>query len=128
MRFEKGDMRGMDHRDFCVRLTDSYVLQWFLQISGVEGGKAFAKSSSERFAHIIDFDDVCFDSICLKAPIHYPVDWVLLRDATGTLMKATVLIRRSGLRHRMPQKPLSFLSELRRRLEHEPGMREGLKR
>jgi hypothetical protein len=27
------------------------------------------------------------------ANIHYPVDWVLLRDATQTLMKAVSLIR-----------------------------------
>lgn len=146
-------LKGMDHRDFCVRLADSYVLQWFLQIGRVEGVKAFAKSSSDRFAHIIDeaglravnarliallagtgtpsnssedfpgpidlglkkdiyFDDIYFDSTCLKAPIHYPVDWVLLRDATRTLMKATVLIRRAGLRHRMPQEPLAFLSDI----------------
>jgi len=29
------------------------------------------------------------DSTCLKAAIHFPTDWVLLRDAAGTLMKAT---------------------------------------
>ena len=27
-------------------------------------------------------------------------------------MKATVLIRRAGLRHRMPQEPLGFLSDM----------------
>lgn len=37
---------------------------------------------------------------------------MLLRDATRTLMKATVLVRRAGLLHRMPQEPLSFLSEI----------------
>jgi hypothetical protein len=41
----------------------------------------------------INFQNIYFDSTCLKAPIHYPVDWVLLRNATRTLMKATVLIR-----------------------------------
>jgi len=35
----------------------------------------------------ISFDDIYFDRTCLKAPIHFPVDWVLLRDATRTLMK-----------------------------------------
>lgn len=139
-------IKGLDHRDFCVRLADSPLLQWFLQIGRVEGVKAFAKSTSDRFAHIIgenglraintrltallagtdspsgpidlglkkdiDFDDIYFDSTCLKAPIHFPVDWVLLRDATRTLMKATTLIRRAGLRHRMPQEPLAFLSEI----------------
>ena len=36
----------------------------------------------------------------------------LLRDATRTLMKATHLIRKHGLKHRMPQEPLEFLSEM----------------
>ncbi len=53
-----------------------------------------------------------FDSTCLKANIHFPVDWVLLRDATRTLMKATLLIHNSGLKARMPQEPLDFLSEM----------------
>jgi hypothetical protein len=60
----------------------------------------------------VDAADVFFDSTCLKANIHYPVDWVLLRDATRTLMKATVLIRRAGLKQRMPQEPLRFLSDM----------------
>jgi hypothetical protein len=139
-------LKGMDHRDFCIRLADSALLQWFLQVGRVDKVKAFAKSSSDRFARWIDeatlrsinnklvallagtdtadipleldlktpirFDDIYFDSTCLKAPIHFPVDWVLLRDATRTLMKATVLIRRAGLRHRMPQEPLGFLSDI----------------
>jgi hypothetical protein len=141
-------LKGMDHRDFCVRLADSPLLQWFLQIGRVDRVKAFAKSTSNRIAHLIDepglrainqklvallagtgtgtapeafepglktpvsFDDIYFDSTCLKAPIHFPVDWVLLRDAARTLMKATVLIRRAGLLHRMPQEPLTFLSEI----------------
>ena len=42
-----------------------------------------------------------WDSTAIKANIHFPVDWVLLRDATRTLVKAIVLIRRHGLRHRI---------------------------
>jgi len=136
----------LSHRNFCVRVADSALLQWFLQIGRVDGVKAFAKSSSDRFAHSVDastlhslntelvtllanageeinttslnlaepisFEDVYFDSTCLKAPIHFPVDWVLLRDAVRTLMKATLLIRKTGLLHRMPQEPLSFLSDI----------------
>jgi hypothetical protein len=60
----------------------------------------------------VDAMEVFLDSTCLKANIHYPVDWVLLRDATRTLMKATVLIRREGLKQRMPQAPLQFLSDM----------------
>ncbi|MBE7504283.1 MAG: hypothetical protein HS113_29140 [Verrucomicrobiales bacterium] len=36
------------------------------------------------------------------------MDWVLLRDATRTLMKATGLIRAHGLKRRMPA-PEQFL-------------------
>ncbi len=60
----------------------------------------------------VSFDDIYFHSTCLKAPIHFPVDWVLLRDVPRTLMKATVLVRRAGLRHRMPLEPLAFLSDM----------------
>ena len=136
---------GMEHREFCIRIADSNLLQWFLQIGRVDGVKAFAKSTSDRYARWLDadnlhifntrltallagtgleqpidlglaeaisFDDLFFDSTCLKAPIHFPVDWVLLRDITRTLMKATALIRRAGLVHRMPQEPLAFLSDM----------------
>jgi hypothetical protein len=40
------------------------------------------------------------------------IDWVLLRDAARTLVKATVLVRKHGLKHRMPQEPLDFLSDM----------------
>lgn len=133
---------GLNHRDFCIRLADSSLLQWFLQIGRVDGVNSFAKSTSYRFAHFIDaqslqtlnvkliellqgdtqadfglekaidFESIFFDSTCLKAPIHHPVDWVLLRDATRTLMKAVLRIRKNGLRCRMPKEPLLFLSEI----------------
>mgnify|MGYP000367033144 CR=1 FL=1 len=60
----------------------------------------------------VDASEVFLDSTCLKATLHFPVDWVLLRDAARTLMKATVLIRREELKQRMPQEPLRFLSDM----------------
>jgi len=60
----------------------------------------------------VDATEVFFDSTCLKANLHFPIDWVLLRDAARTLMKAVVLIRRAGLKQRMPQEPLRFLSDM----------------
>lgn len=71
-----------------------------------------ATSQPLRLAEAIDATEVFFDSTCLKANIHFPVDWVLLRDAARTLMKATVLIRRAGLKQRMPQEPLQFLGTM----------------
>jgi hypothetical protein len=61
----------------------------------------------------LDMEVYFLDTTCLKANIHYPVDWVLLRDATRTLMKAVRLIRRSGLKHRMGE-PEQFIKEMNR--------------
>ena len=51
------------------------------------------------------------DSTCIKASIHFPVDWVLLRDGVRTLINAIILIRKEGLLHRMTE-PKKFLSEM----------------
>ena len=51
------------------------------------------------------------DSTALKANIHFPTDWILLRDAVRTLMKAALLIRREGLRRRM-EAPEAFLARM----------------
>ena len=60
----------------------------------------------------VDASETFFESTCLRANIHFPVDWVLLRDAAHPLMKATGLIRRAGLKQRMPQEPLRFLGNM----------------
>ena len=40
---------------------------------------------------------VCLiDSTCLEANIHFPVDWVLLKDVALTLLKALQLIRKEA--------------------------------
>ena len=61
----------------------------------------------------VDLESAFLDTTCLSANIHYPVDWVLLRDATRTLMKAVQLIRGQGLKHRM-EEPQSFLTRINR--------------
>lgn len=59
--------------------------------------------------------DVCLvDTTCLEANIHFPVDWVLLKDVAGTLLKAIGLIRRAGLRERMPQEPAVLATTMNR--------------
>ncbi len=58
----------------------------------------------------------------LQANIHYPVDWVLLRDATRTLTKAVDLIRQQGLCHRM-EDPALFrkrMNQLCIQMTHSP--------
>lgn len=51
------------------------------------------------------------DVTCLKACIHFPTDWVLLRDAVKTIMKNVLTIRRHGLCHRMAA-PEVFLGQV----------------
>jgi len=123
-------------------LADSPVLQHFCLLDVLEPIRVPSKSRLERnekmlpeglvrelvsrlvvhgaqratemgLAKPLDMDVYFLDTTCLKANIHYPVDWVLLRDATRTLMKAVVLIRRCGLKHRM-QQPAQFIKEMNR--------------
>lgn len=45
---------------------------------------------------------VCLvDSTCLEANIHFPVDWVLLKDVAMTLLKGIKLLRKHGVNNRM---------------------------
>lgn len=61
----------------------------------------------------LDLEEYFLDTTCLKLNIHFPVDWVLLRDAARTLIKAILVIRKHGLKSRMPR-PEDFLNEMNR--------------
>ena len=131
-----------DYRGFALRLADSPLMQWFCGLVELDKVVVPSKSTLQRYAHWVDEKaihelvdqvlrqahhhpeklqleqpvdlDACFlDTTCLKANIHYPVDWVLLRDATRTLMKGVDLIRGQGLRHRM-EEPRLFLTRMNR--------------
>ena len=131
-----------DFRGFAVRLADSPVLQSFCLVSRLDRIKVPSKSELERFSKWVpaarvrevvaqltrqgqdqpqklnleqplDLETSFVDTTCLEANIHYPVDWVLLRDATRTLMKAVRLIRGEGLKHRM-EEPEVFLRQMNR--------------
>jgi hypothetical protein len=60
---------------------------------------------------VLRFDEIFADTTCVKSNIHFPVDWVLLRDATRTLIKAIALIRSQGLKHRMGD-PKKFMRDM----------------
>jgi len=129
-----------DYREFAAHLADSPLLQFFCGLSEVDRVKVPAKSTLERYdkwwteaeirqlvqqllslgaadprrlglAQPLDLESAFLDTTCVAANIHYPVDWVLLRDATRTLMKAVRLIRDRGLKHRM-EEPETFMSRL----------------
>lgn len=130
----------LDFRGLAERLADSPLLQWFIGIAAWSDIRVPSKSQLQRYAEWLpaeqikelitqllqtasqnpaqlqleqplDLDAWFLDTTCLKAHIHFPVDWVLFRDATRTLMKATRLIRGQGLKQRM-EEPAAFLGRM----------------
>jgi hypothetical protein len=131
-----------DYRGFAARLADSPLFQFFCGISEVDRVSVPSKSTLQRYStwwtkeemrqlsgqllltgaqapqklHLpeaVDLETCFLDTTCVAANIHYPVDWVLLRDATRTLMKAVKLIREQGLKHRM-EPPETFITRINR--------------
>jgi hypothetical protein len=145
-----------DFRGFAVRLADSPLFQYFCGLAELDRVVVPAKSTLQRYAHWIDHAaldgfihellaqahaqpgilclaqavdlETCFlDTTCVQANIHYPVDWVIFRDATRTLMKAIELIRGQGLCHRM-ESPAEFMKRMNRlciQMAHTPKKADG---
>ena len=105
-----------DFRGFAARLADSPLLQFFCGISEVDCVRVPSKSTVQRYdqwwseAEVrqliyrclnlgaqspaqldldapLDLESAFLDTTCLVANIHYPVDWVLLRDATRCVFR-----------------------------------------
>jgi hypothetical protein len=131
-----------DYRGFSCQLAGNPLFQWFCGVDVLDQIRVPSKSELQRFAHwlsaagmrevldgllqgaiqqpqkldlkeALDLEEYFLDSTCLKANVHFPTDWVLLRDGVRTLMKATILIRREGLRGRM-EGPEEFLRRMNR--------------
>ena len=78
----------------------------------------------------ISLADYYLDTTCVKANIHFPVDWVLLKDATRTIMKAVKLLRKRGLKHRMAD-PSEFIKEMNKlciMMTHARGAKDSKKK
>ena len=71
----------------------------------VQGGQSLDLTEA------LNLEAYFLDTTCVKPHIHFPVDWVLLRDAARTLMKAAILIRKRGLQARM-EEPEAFLNRM----------------
>ena len=59
----------------------------------------------------ISFTSLYGDSTCVEANIHYPVDWLLIRDAIRSIISSILVIRQNYFTHKMPL-PQSFLSRI----------------
>lgn len=60
---------------------------------------------------VLNTEDIFVDATCLEANIHFPVDWVLVKDCMMTLIFAIITIRKHGLKHRI-KAPKSLISEI----------------
>jgi len=56
----------------------------------------------------VDLSVEYVDATALKARVHYPVDWLLLRDAVRTLTLAITQVRERGILSRMPKSPSEY--------------------
>ena len=131
---------GLSLRKFSLALSHSDLYKWFCginrfcipkipgktKVGELENSipPALTEEIEKRLFHAIstepcqvlddplDFSRSYVDCTCIRANIHYPIDWVLLRDSTLTLMKATARIRKYGLLHRIPFEPCVFISKM----------------
>ena len=94
-------MTDLSYRELLHRAADSEIFQWFTHTSAINGVRPASKSSFERFEKYFSSDEIFADTTCVRSNIHFPVDWVLLRDATHTLIKSIELIRSQELKHRI---------------------------
>lgn len=117
------------YRRFCgmdqfgvIRVPGKSVLQDYAhwlpmdQMEKVLSTLTQAIGNAERAREIgleaeLDMAVAWVDTTCLKASIHFPTDWVLMRDGVRTLVKNILVIRRHGLVRRIPE-PTGFLREI----------------
>jgi hypothetical protein len=80
-----------------------------------------------ELAEALNLESYFLDTTCVKLNMHFPVDWVLLRDAARTLMKATMLIRKRGLKVRMeePEEFLKRMNQLCIKMTHARRKKDG---
>ena len=94
-------------------VPESVVRKLVDQLNGVAASTTADGQAMFELDQPLDIDALFLDTSCVQANIHFPVDWVLLRDATRTLMKAVALIRKYGLKNRMNE-PATFIREINR--------------
>ena len=132
---------GLSLRRFAQTLSHSFLYQWFCQINRFSTitipGKStiddyekmispslsseldrrllqLASRPGEILEQSVDLSECYLDTTCVKANVHFPVDWVLFRDAIRTMMLAVIRIRDLGLKCRMPDPPEDFITRINR--------------
>lgn len=90
---------------FDEKMVADEIHKWLAVLT--DNNKAIAAGLYEP----IDCKTVFTDTTCVKAHIHFPVDWVLLRDGVRSLLFSIKTIRAQGLKCRMIEPDL-FLKRM----------------
>jgi IS5 family transposase len=150
-------LTGNSSRELSIRVSDSRLFSWFtsFDMTSKKGGsksaidrygKLFTQEEITDLVHTInqsvsereqaqrlilenelDFSRHWVDSTCIKADIHFPVDWVLLRDAARSLIGSIEVIRSHGLKHRIgnPQEFVRSMNALVMQFTHTGKKKNG---
>jgi len=78
---------------FDEKLLSHEIHKWLAALGN--SNKAIAAGVHEA----ISYKSVFVDTTCIKGYIHFPVDWVLLRDGVRSLLSSIKVIRAQGLKH-----------------------------
>tara|TARA_B110001454_G_C12702962_1_gene427358 strand:- start:264 stop:1766 length:1503 start_codon:yes stop_codon:yes gene_type:complete len=123
------EQESLSYRKLNIALASNTVLQNFCHLGNLSCIRVPSKSKLQSYASRLACDDLAkiherfntvlfkdkvfvedisagdlyMDSTCVKAQMRYPVDWLLIRDGCRTVLKAMKLIRKSGVKCRMPQ-------------------------
>ena len=93
----------------CIRVPSKSKLQSYVNrlccddLAKIHDRFNTALFEDQLFVADIEAGDLYMDSTCVKAQMRYPVDWLLIRDGCRTMLKAMKLIRKSGVKCRMPK-------------------------
>jgi hypothetical protein len=79
-----------------------------LNLGAAETNEAFRLGALNE---AVDLGELFADCTCIKANIHFPVDWVMLIDCVRTLSLSMKKIREQDLKHRMPE-PEYFITRM----------------
>jgi len=93
-----------------MKYPEALIRDVVLQLNQA-ASQEIAGANPLKLKEAISLSDYYVDATCVEADIHFPIDWLLLRDATRTLMQAVILIRRAGLKNRMIS-PRSFIKQM----------------
>ena len=136
-----GVLTGKSYREQSILIAESPLFQRFCMVARIDGEiKVPTKSTLQRYAQFfeegfirkqvallnnhafsesnpfglcdpLEAKDIFVDATCMKAKIHFPVDWVLIKDCALTILKAILVIRKHGMKHRI-KSPETFITEL----------------